>query len=349
MKDPMSYKDAGVDIDTANEFVERIKESIKTTARKEVLSGIGGFGGLFHLPSMAYKDPVLVSSTDGVGTKLKIAQLMDKHDTIGIDLVAMSVNDVVVQGAEPLFFLDYLATGKIELEKSVKIIEGITEGCRQAGCALLGGETAEMPGFYGPGEYDLAGFCVGIVEMEKIISGAEIKVNDQVIGLASSGLHSNGFSLARKALLEKGRFQMTDRVDELDKPIGLELLEPTKIYVKPLLNLFKKFNIKGLVHITGGGFYDNIPRVVPRACRCVIHKGAWPVLPIFHVIQKTGNIDEREMFRVFNMGIGMILIVSEKECQDVMDYLSLLNEKAYRIGTIEKREDHQDFVTIEGK
>jgi phosphoribosylformylglycinamidine cyclo-ligase len=349
MTNQITYKDAGVDIDTANEFVERIKESIKTTTRKEVISGIGGFGGLFHLNSMTYKDPVLVSSTDGVGTKLKIAQLMNKHDTIGIDLVAMSVNDVVVQGAEPLFFLDYLATGKIEPEKSVKIIEGITEGCRQAGCALLGGETAEMPGFYGPGEYDLAGFCVGIVEMEKIISGAEVKVNDQVIGLASSGLHSNGFSLARKALLEKGRFQITDWVDELDKPIGMELLEPTKIYVKPLLNLFKRFNIKGLVHITGGGFYDNIPRVVPRSCRCVIHQGTWPVLPIFHVIQKTGNIDEREMYRVFNMGIGMILIVSEKECQDVMDYLTLLNEKAYRIGTIEKREDHQDFVMIKGK
>ncbi|HON57907.1 MAG TPA: phosphoribosylformylglycinamidine cyclo-ligase [Smithella sp.] len=349
MTDQITYKDAGVDIDTANEFVERIKESVKTTARKEVFSGIGGFGGLFRLNSMAYKNPVLVSSTDGVGTKLKIAQMMDKHDTIGIDLVAMSVNDVVVQGAEPLFFLDYLATGKIELEKSVRIIEGIAEGCRQAGCALLGGETAEMPGFYGPGEYDLAGFCVGIVEMEKIISGAEIKINDQVIGLASSGLHSNGFSLARKALLEKGRFNMTDEVPGLDKTIGMELLEPTKIYVKPLLNLFKKFNIKGLVHVTGGGFYDNIPRVVPRACRCVIRKGTWPVLPVFHLIQQTGNIDEREMFRVFNMGIGMILIVSEKDCQEVLEYLSLMNEKAYWIGTIEKRDDKQEAVILEGK
>lgn len=348
MTNQITYKDAGVDIDTANEFVERIKASIKTTARKEVVSGIGGFGGLFHLNTVNYKNPVLVSSTDGVGTKLKIAQLMDKHDTIGIDLVAMSVNDVVVQGAEPLFFLDYLATGKIELEKSVKIIEGITEGCRQAGCALLGGETAEMPGFYGPGEYDLAGFCVGVVDLEKIIDGSKIKVNDQVIGLPSSGLHSNGFSLARKALLENGHLKMSDMISELDKPLGMELLEPTRIYVKPLLKLFKKYTIKGLVHITGGGFYDNIPRVVPEACRCVIEMGTWPILPIFHVIQRTGNIAEKEMFRVFNMGIGMILIVAENECQGILDELAALHEKAYRIGVIEKKGDSPSNVIIEG-
>jgi phosphoribosylformylglycinamidine cyclo-ligase len=341
-----TYKDAGVDIDTANEFVERIKPSIKTTARKEVISGIGGFGGLFHLNSIDLKNPVLVSSTDGVGTKLRIAQLVDKHDTIGIDLVAMSVNDVVVQGAEPLFFLDYLATGKIELEKSVKIVEGITQGCIQAGCTLLGGETAEMPGFYKPGEYDLAGFCVGVVEMEKLINGSSVSVNDRVIGLASSGLHSNGFSLARKVLLEKGKLGVNDKVAGLDKTIGLEMLEPTRIYVKPLLNLFKVFNIKGLVHITGGGFYDNIPRIIPLSCRCVINKGSWHIPPIFDVIREIGDIEEKEMFRVFNMGIGMMIIVAEKECQDVLDRLKMLGERAYLIGVIEKRADKQDQVCL---
>jgi len=349
MTDKITYKDAGVDIDNANEFVQRIKASIKTTMRKEVISGIGGFGGLFHLNSIHYKNPVLVSSTDGVGTKLKIAQLMDKHDTVGIDLVAMSVNDVVVQGAEPLFFLDYLAAGTIDLEKSVKIVEGISDGCRQAGCALLGGETAEMPGFYQPGEYDLAGFCVGVVEMEKIITGSEIRVGDAMIGLASSGLHSNGFSLARKVLLEKAGLKITDKIYGFNQTLGEALLEPTRIYVKLLLNLFKKFNIKGLVHITGGGFYDNIPRIVPQACRCMIQKGTWPVSPIFNVIQEMGNIDEKEMFRVFNMGIGMMLIVAEKDCSNILDYLEILNEKAYLIGTIEKREERQENVFIYGK
>jgi phosphoribosylaminoimidazole synthetase len=341
-----TYKEAGVDIDTANEFVERIKPSIKMTARKEVVSGIGGFGGLFHLNSINYKNPILVSSTDGVGTKLRIAQLVDKHDTIGIDLVAMSVNDVVVQGAEPLFFLDYLATGKIELEKSVKIVEGITQGCIQAGCTLLGGETAEMPGFYKIGDYDLAGFCVGVVESERLINGSTVSVNDRIIGLASSGLHSNGFSLARKVLLEKGNLGVNDKVAGLDKTIGMEMLEPTKIYVKPLLNLFKNFNVKGLVHITGGGFYDNIPRIIPRACRCIIKKGSWQIPPIFDVIREIGNVEEKEMFRVFNMGIGMMIIVSEKECQEVLNRLEILGEKAYLIGAVEKREDKQDQVCL---
>lgn len=249
------YKEAGVNIDIANEFVDRIKPLIKTTSRKEVISGIGGFGGLFRLDTGKMKNPILVSSTDGVGTKLKIAQLLDKHDTIGIDLVAMSVNDVIVQGAEPLFFLDYLATGKISLEKSVKIVEGIVAGCKQAGCALLGGETAEMPGFYNSGEYDLAGFCVGVVESDKIIDGSTISINDRVIGLASSGLHSNGFSLARKVLLEKCKFNIHEPLPGFEKTLGMELLEPTRIYVRSLLNLFKSFNIKGIVHITGGGFF----------------------------------------------------------------------------------------------
>ena len=313
-----TYKSAGVDIDTANEFVDLIKPLIKTTARKEVLSGIGGFGGLFHLDSAKLKNPILVSSTDGVGTKLKIAQLVDKHDTIGIDLVAMSVNDVVVQG------------------------------CIQAGCTLLGGETAEMPGFYKKGEYDLAGFCVGAVESDKLIDGSTISINDRVIGLTSSGLHSNGFSLARKVLLEKGKLSVKDKVPGLNKTIGLELLEPTRIYVKSLLNLFKSFNIKGIVHITGGGFYDNIPRIIPNSCRCVINKKSWEVPPIFDVIREIGNIEEREMFRVFNMGIGMMIIVAEKECQGVLEQLKMpaMGEKAYLIGVIEKREDSQDQVCL---
>lgn len=339
-----TYKDAGVNIDVANDFVERIKPLIKTTARKELISGIGGFGGLFRFDTAKMKNPVLVSSTDGVGTKLRIAQLMDKHDTIGIDLVAMSVNDVIVQGAEPLFFLDYLATGKIELEKSVQIVDGIVQGCKQAGCTLLGGETAEMPGFYQEGDYDLAGFCVGVVEQEKLIDGSMISINDRVIGLAASGLHSNGFSLARQVLLEKGRLSMNDSVPDLSRSIGLELLEPTRIYVKSLLNIFKSFNIKGLVHITGGGFYDNIPRIIPDVCRCVISRNSWKIPPIFSVIQNIGHVEEKEMFRVFNMGIGMMMIVSEKESQEILDRLKVLGETAYMIGVIEKKEDKQDSI-----
>ncbi|MRR17905.1 MAG: phosphoribosylformylglycinamidine cyclo-ligase [Deltaproteobacteria bacterium] len=339
-----TYKDAGVNIDVANDFVERIKPLIKTTARKELISGIGGFGGLFRFDTAKMKNPVLVSSTDGVGTKLRIAQLMDKHDTIGIDLVAMSVNDVIVQGAEPLFFLDYLATGKIELEKSVQIVDGIVQGCKQAGCTLLGGETAEMPGFYQEGDYDLAGFCVGVVEQEKLIDGSMISINDRVIGLAASGLHSNGFSLARQVLLEKGRLSMNDSVPELSRSIGLELLEPTRIYVKSLLNIFKSFNIKGLVHITGGGFYDNIPRIIPDVCRCVISRNSWKIPPIFSLIQNMGHVEEKEMFRVFNMGIGMMMIVSEKESQEILDRLKVLGETAYMIGVVEKKEDKQDSI-----
>lgn len=339
-----TYKDAGVNIDTANAFVERIKPLIKTTARKEVLSGIGGFGGLFRFDTAKIKNPILVSSTDGVGTKLKIAQMMDKHDTIGIDLVAMSVNDVIVQGAEPLFFLDYLATGRIELGKSVQIVDGIVAGCKQAGCTLLGGETAEMPGFYPPGEYDLAGFCVGVVESEKLIDGSTISINDRVIGISSSGLHSNGFSLARKVLLEKGKLSMNDSVSGLTRTIGLELLEPTRIYVKSLLNIFKSFNIKGLVHITGGGFYDNIPRIIPDVCRCVVNRNSWDIPPIFRVIQDIGHVEDQEMYRVFNMGIGMMMIVPEKEAQEILDRLKVLGEKAYLLGVIEKKEANQDPV-----
>ncbi len=346
MQKKSSYKSAGVDIDVAAEFVERIKPIVKKTVRQEVMSGIGGFGALFHLGTAKYKKPILVSSTDGVGTKLKIAHLMNKHDTVGIDLVAMSVNDVLVQGAEPLFFLDYLATGKLDVETSVSIIEGIANGCKDAGCALIGGETAEMPGFYRDGEYDLAGFCVGVVEEEKIIDGSTIRVGDAIIGLASSGIHSNGLSLARKVLIRPPKYNIHDHIDGLDNTIGTELLKPTRIYAKSLLNLFKSFEIKGLVHITGGGFIDNIPRIVRGACRAVIKKDSWNIPPVFSVIQSVGKVDEAEMYRVFNMGIGMIIVVSEKEKQEVMERLTRLGEKPYLIGGIEKRKADQPYISI---
>ena len=344
MDERASYKSAGVDIDKANLFVEKIKPLVKTTTRKEVLSGIGGFGALFRLDTEKYKNPILVSSTDGVGTKLKIAQMMDIHDSVGIDLVAMSVNDVIVQGAEPLFFLDYIATGKIGLDKSVQIVEGIARGCQQAGCALIGGETAEMPGFYAEDEYDLAGFCVGVVEQEKLIDGTGIRVGDRIIGLASSGMHSNGFSLARKVLFEDGKLSVNDTLSGLEGSIGMELLRPTRIYVKPLLNLLKNFSIKGIVHITGGGFIDNIPRILPSPCAAVMKRDSWPVPPLFHIIQEMGHIQDTEMLRVFNVGIGMIIIVSEKEAADVMERLEVLGEKSYSLGTIEKRSAEQPQI-----
>jgi len=346
MTEEVSYKSSGVDIDKANTLIERIKPLVKLTARKEVAGGLGGFGGLFHLDLKKNKDPMLVASTDGVGTKLKIAQLMDKHDTVGIDLVAMSVNDIVVQGAEPLFFLDYIATGKISVDVGIQILEGVVKGCLDAGCALLGGETAEMPGFYDDNEYDLAGFCVGVVEADKLIDGSIIRVGDKIIGLASSGLHSNGFSLARKVLFEMHHMSGHERLDDLADPIGLELLKPTRIYVKPILNLLKHFTIKGIVHITGGGFIDNIPRIVPGPCKAVIEKGTWTIPPIFPIIQALGKIDDLEMMRVFNMGIGMMIVVPEKDVSEILDRLGKLGEKASCIGRIEKRDHTEPLVSF---
>ena len=346
MREKSTYRASGVDIDQANSFVERIKPLLKATSRREMMSSIGGFGGLFHLDTSKIKDPVLVSSTDGVGTKLKIAQLMGKHDTVGIDLVAMSVNDIIVQGAEPLFFLDYIATGKLCVETGVRIVEGITRGCQEAGCGLIGGETAEMPGFYPDGEYDLAGFCVGVVEADKLIDGSDIRVSDRIIGIASSGLHSNGFSLARRVLLEQGKLRLEDKADGFDEILGIELLRPTRIYVKPILNLIKNFSIRGIVHITGGGFIDNIPRIVPDPCRAVIRRGSWAVPPIFDLIKTVGNVDENEMLRVFNMGIGMMIIVAEKDEHEIVDRLEKLGEKAYTLGTIEKRNSNQPTVSF---
>lgn len=346
MSEKTSYKDAGVDIDRANEFVEAIKPLIRTTFRKEVIGGIGGFGGLFHLEKIRYKDPILVSSTDGVGTKLKVAQMANRFDTIGIDLVAMSANDVLVQGAEPLFFLDYISTSKISVETGVQIIGGIVKGCREAGCALLGGETAEMPGFFAPGDYELVGFCVGIVDADRLVDGSKIGIGDRIIGLASTGIHSNGFSLARKVLFERMKLGIQDRAKGLDETIGLELLKPTKIYARAILNLVKNFNIKGLIHITGGGFLDNVPRILPERCRAVIQRGSWPVLPVFKVLQAGGDIEEMEMFRVFNMGIGLMIIVTERECPEIMERLVALGEEAYLIGTVDKRDPAKPAVCI---
>jgi phosphoribosylformylglycinamidine cyclo-ligase len=341
------YKDSGVDIDNANVFVERLKPLVKSTFRKEVMGHIGGFGGLFHLDLTRIKDPVLVASTDGVGTKLMIAQMMNKHDTIGIDLVAMSVNDVIVQGAEPLFFLDYMATGKIQVETSVQILEGIVKGCQDAGCALIGGETAEMPGLYSPDEYDLAGFCVGIVEADRLIDGSEIRVGDKIIGLASNGLHSNGFSLVRKVLLEAAGLGLEDRIEGLGHSLGEELIRPTKIYVKSVMNIIKNFTVNGLIHITGGGFIDNLPRILPGPRRAIIAKDSWEAPPVFNLLREQGNIAAEEMFRVFNMGIGMMMVVPEKEVVEIMERLQNLGERAYQIGSIEKRKPGQQQVVMD--
>ena len=342
----VTYKDAGVDIDAGNRFVQMIKPLVKATSRPEVLTDIGGFGGLFSLNAGKYEKPTLVASTDGVGTKLKVAFLADKHDTVGIDLVAMCVNDIVVQGAEPLFFLDYLATGKLAPEKAVEIVRGISEGCIQAGCALIGGETAEMPGMYADGEYDLAGFTVGVVDNSKIIDGSSVTVGDRLIGIAASGLHSNGFSLARKVFFDRMGLTVDSTVTGLVRPIGEELLIPTKIYVKPILNLLRDFQVKGMAHITGGGLVENVPRVLPKHCRAVIEKNSWEKPAIFEILREAGNIDEIEMYRTFNYGIGMVLIVSEQEADDVMVRLNGLKETAFLIGEITKCADDEEGVLL---
>jgi phosphoribosylformylglycinamidine cyclo-ligase len=346
-KKKMTYRDAGVDIDAGNRFVQMIKPLVKATSRPEVLTDIGGFGGLFSLPTGRYEKPVLVSSTDGVGTKLKVAFLLDRHDTIGIDLVAMCVNDIIVQGAEPLFFLDYFATGKLSPEKAVEVIKGISAGCVQAGCALIGGETAEMPGLYADGEYDLAGFTVGVVDNHKIVDGSGITVGDKVIGIASSGLHSNGYSLARKVLFERMGLAVDATVDGLAGTIGEELLTPTRIYVKPILNLLRDFQIKGMAHITGGGLLENIPRVLARNCRALIDRDSWPKLPIFELLRQGGDIDETEMYRTFNNGIGMVLIVPAAEADEILIRLAGLKEQAWLIGEIGKcAEDCAEQVVL---
>ena len=330
----ITYKEAGVDIDAGNQFVNLIKPLVKETARPEVLSDIGGFGGLFSLNINKYKRPTLVAATDGVGTKLKIAFMLNQHSSVGIDLVAMCVNDIIVQGAEPLFFLDYLATARLAPEQAVEVVKGIAEGCKQANCALLGGETAEMPGMYSNDEYDLAGFAVGVVDNDKIIDGSTITKGDQIIGIASSGLHSNGYSLARKIFLEILGLDLTAQPEELDKPLGAELLTPTRIYVKSILNLMRDFNLKGIAHITGGGLLENIPRILPHQCKAVIDCHSWEKPAVFELLRRGGNIPVEEMYRTFNYGIGMTLVVSAHETEDIIDRLSGLGEKAFIIGEI---------------
>lgn len=340
-----AYKNAGVDIAAGNEAVERMKKHVKKTFRPEVMTDLGGFGALFGLNKGAYEEPVLVSGTDGVGTKLKIAFAMDKHDTIGIDAVAMCVNDIVVQGAEPLFFLDYLATGKVVPEKIEAIVAGIADGCLQSGCALIGGETAEMPDMYTEGEYDIAGFTVGVVDKKKIINGQSIAAGDAVIGLASSGVHSNGFSLVRKLLLEQHGYKLTDEVEELGGTLGATLLEPTKIYVKPLLKLIQSIEVKGMAHITGGGFIENIPRMLPEGVNVDIQHGTWPVLPIFKLMQAKGNISDSDMYTTFNMGIGLVLVVADADKEEALRQLKEAGEEAYLIGKVT---DGEKVVTFAG-
>jgi phosphoribosylformylglycinamidine cyclo-ligase len=344
MTKPLTYADAGVDIDKADEFVGNIKKIAKQTFRSGVISEIGGFGGMFSLNMTSMESPVLVSSTDGVGTKLKIAFMLEKHDTVGIDLVAMCVNDVVVQGAKPLFFLDYLSMGKLETKIATDVITGIGEGCRQAGCALIGGETAEMPGFYKDNEYDLAGFVVGLVENSKIIDGSGIHVGDQLIGISSSGLHSNGYSLVRKICFEILGLKVDHYVPEFGKTLGEELLTPTRIYSETIHRIIKDLPVFGLAHITGGGMTENIIRVIPEGCSVVLHQNSWDIPPVFEYLQKAGNISEKEMMRTFNNGIGMVAVVHEKNTQEILDRLIAMKEQAFVIGEVVDRKESKERV-----
>ena len=340
-----AYKRAGVDIAAGNEAVARMKQHVQKTFRPEVMAGLGGFGSLFRLDVSKYEEPVLVSGTDGVGTKLKIAFAMDRHDTIGIDAVAMCVNDVVVQGAEPLFFLDYIACGKLVPEKIERIVQGVAEGCLMAGCSLIGGETAEMPGMYGAGEYDIAGFAVGVVDRKRIVDGSRIAPGDAVIGLASSGLHSNGFSLVRKLLLEEKGYPLQAEIDELGGRLGDVLLTPTRIYVKPVLELIRRVDVKGMAHITGGGFLENIPRALPANVNVRIDRDSWPVPPIFRLLQREGAISDADMFRTFNMGIGMVIVVPADQAEAAVRVAEDAGERAFCIGTVTEGER---AVTIDG-
>ncbi|WP_369160256.1 phosphoribosylformylglycinamidine cyclo-ligase [Candidatus Thiodiazotropha sp. LNASS1] len=341
----LSYRDAGVDIDAGNELVERIKPIVKQTFRSGVLAGLGGFGALFELPLDRYREPVLVSGTDGVGTKLKLALELNRHDSIGIDLVAMCVNDIVVAGAEPLFFLDYYATGKLDVEIATDVVQGIAAGCQQAGAALTGGETAEMPGMYAEGDYDLAGFCVGIAEKSRLILPERVQEGDTLIGIASSGPHSNGYSLIRKILQVSGA--------NLDQPfqdntLGDALLAPTRIYVKPLLALMQEVEIHALAHITGGGLPENLPRVLPDGCKAVIDSGSWQLPPIFEWLRTQGKLANGEMLRTFNSGIGMIVCVAQKETETTLKLLNDMGETAWVVGAIESADNTDIRVEISG-
>jgi phosphoribosylformylglycinamidine cyclo-ligase len=333
----LTYRDAGVDIDAGDALVERIKPLAKRTMRPEVLGGIGGFGALFEI-SKKYREPVLVSGTDGVGTKLKLAFELNKHDTVGQDLVAMSVNDILVQGAEPLFFLDYFACGKLDVDTAATVVAGIARGCELAGCALIGGETAEMPGMYPAGEYDLAGFAVGAVEKSQIITGREIVPGDVVLGLASSGAHSNGYSLVRK-IIERTKPDMA--ADFHGRPLADAVMAPTRIYVKPLLALMNEMTVKGMAHITGGGLTENIPRVLPENVTAIVDRKSWTLPPLFQWLQKEGNVADAEMHRVFNCGIGMAVVVAANDAERAIESLRAAGETVHRIGRIEARQAGQ--------
>ena len=330
-----AYRRAGVDIAAAGELVNRIKPLAQATFSKGVITDIGGFGGLFKLDLQDYQEPVLVSSTDGVGTKLLLAFDFDGHSTVGIDLVAMSVNDILVQGAKPLFFLDYFATGKLDVDVAERVIKGVAHGCTEAGCALLGGETAEMPDFYPPGHYDLAGFCVGIADNSRIVDGSSIGIGDSVIGIKSSGPHSNGYSLIRKILAESG-LKPNDLLPGAAQTVGEALLAPTRIYVKSMLNVLRDFQVKGMVHITGGGFYENIPRILPRGVAAHLAMDKWQVPPVFSWLKQAGNLSWPEMLQTFNCGVGFVLVVDKEQCEDVLNRLNALHERAWAIGEIVK-------------
>ena len=335
----ISYKDAGVDKEAGYKQVKLIKDMVKSTHTEGVMSEIGGFAGLFQLDNKAYKEPVLVSGTDGVGTKLKIAFMMNTHNTIGEDCVAMCVNDILCQGAKPLFFLDYIATGKLVPEKMAQVVEGIANGCIKGECALIGGETAEMPGFYSEDEYDLAGFAVGVVDKEKIIDGTKIGEGDIIIGLPSSGVHSNGYSLVRKIVFEKENMKVDKFIEELDTTIGEELLKPTRIYTKTVMPLIEKFDIHGICHITGGGLYENVPRIIPEGLSANMDTRQIPRQEIFNLLAKWGNIEEKEMYSTFNMGVGMVLIVDSKEVEEIKADLEKRGEEYFVLGKVEKGEE----------
>lgn len=345
METKLTYRDAGVDIDAGNESVKLIKDSVRATYRPEVLGDLGGFGGLFALQATKYEEPVLVSGTDGVGTKLRLAFMLDKHDTVGQDAVAMCVNDILVQGAEPLFFLDYLAVGRLVPEQVASLVKGVAAACKESGCALIGGETAEMAGFYADGEYDIAGFAVGVVEKAKIITSERVREGDVLLGLPSSGVHSNGFSLVRKICFEHKGFTGEERFPELQKTLGEELLTPTRLYPRTCLPLVEKFDIHGMVHITGGGFYENIPRALPEAFGAEVDAAAWQMPPIFRLLQEWGNVDWHEMYRTFNMGIGMVIIAAPAEAAKIREHLEAQGEAVCEIGRVRKGAHD---VTIKG-
>jgi phosphoribosylformylglycinamidine cyclo-ligase len=339
-----AYKQAGVDIEAGYEAVSRMKKHVQRTQRAGVMGGLGGFGGMFDLSVLNLKEPVLVSGTDGVGTKLMLAFMMDQHDTIGVDAVAMCVNDIVVQGAEPLYFLDYIACGKADPARIEAIVKGIADGCEQAGCALVGGETAEMPGMYNEEEYDLAGFAAGACEKSALIDGSRIKEGDVLVGLASNGIHSNGYSLVRKILLEDAGLALDSYQEELGCTLGEELLKPTRIYVKPVLDAMKKFDIKGLAHITGGGFIENLPRMLPEGLGAEIDESGRDIPPVFGLMEKLGNLDRLEMYNIFNMGTGMAAAVSPEQADMLISQLNASGEKAYRLGTVTRKEGIQITV-----